>query len=453
MLAAESIVNPHQIYSYKVMQRDMEKLAEAYPDLISYESLGQTKYGRHLWAMKIGRGESVLFLNGSHHAREWLTTPLLMKMLDTYAAAYYNNTSISKYQVRDLLDKVSIWVVPMVNPDGVTLSQQGTAGLTPSLAKLLKKYNGNSTNFNHWKANMEGIDLNRQYPASWNTIRNSTSYPWYQNYKGKQPAQAKEVQMLMDFTYRIDPEVTVSYHSSGEILFWHFNTLSKNVARDKAMAIDLGNLTGYSLVRPEKNPSGGGYKDWFVQQFGRPGFTIEIGDYAGERSLPLSQFNTIWNENREVGLYTALRTYNLWLGKQKVQSVSQSLSLLGETSLYSYPGAKIAISSVSPQVLAITAQKGDWYEVSSDMGTGWVHPAPGMLTSVELLNGTALLQEAVLSYQYPDPFAPKISTVTPQTVQVTGRWEKWLLIHTESGDQWIDGHNIEVQESTAPATQ
>ncbi|MDR0270229.1 M14 family zinc carboxypeptidase, partial [Paenibacillus sp.] len=252
--ASTSIVNPNQIYSYSIMQKDIKRLAETYPDLISYESIGQTKYGRELWAVKLGRGESVLFLNGSHHAREWITTSLLMKMTDTYAAAYYNNTKISKYNVRELLDHVSIWFVPMVNPDGVTLSQQGTAGLSANLAKTLKQYNGNSTNFNRWKANMQGVDLNRQYPAKWNNIKNAKAYPWIQSYKGTQAAQALEVQSMMDFTYKIDPELSISYHSSGQTLFWHFNTPSKNLSRDKAIATELSKLTGYHLVKPEKSP-------------------------------------------------------------------------------------------------------------------------------------------------------------------------------------------------------
>ncbi|MFD1909200.1 M14 family zinc carboxypeptidase [Paenibacillus rhizoplanae] len=145
--AAANIVNPNQVYSYTIMQRDIERLAAEYPDLVSMESLGKSPYGRQLWAVKLGRGESVLFLNGSHHAREWMTSSLLMKLIDTYAQAYDTNVRIGNYNVRDLLDEVSIWVVPMVNPDGVTLSQQGTAGLPADLAQMLRKYNKNSTNF------------------------------------------------------------------------------------------------------------------------------------------------------------------------------------------------------------------------------------------------------------------------------------------------------------------
>lgn len=364
------------------MQRDIDRLAKAYPDLISYASLGQTKYGRELYAIKLGRGEATLFLNGSHHAREWMTTPLLMEMIDTYASAYTNHSTISTYNVRRLLDSVSIWIVPMVNPDGVTLSQQGTVGLSEELTATLRRNNGNSNNFTRWKANMQGIDLNRQYPAYWSHIKNSPTFPWYKNYKGTLPGQALEVQMMMDFTYGIDPEMTISYHSSGEIIFWHFRTLPQHLVRDKNIANGLNKLTGYALVKPEKNPSGGGYKDWFIEQFGRPGFTIEIGEYVGEKSIPLNQFNGIWAKNKDVGLYAAETTYSLWFEKQRVEYVQQPMNLLNETKLYDKIGANTGIH-LAPQQIETIARKGDWYKISTDLGVGWIQVYPGLLTTIE----------------------------------------------------------------------
>ncbi len=38
-----------------------------------------------------------------------------------------------------------------------------------------------------------------------------------------------------------------------------------------------------------------GYKDWFIQTWRRPGFTIEAG--IGKKPLPLSQFDEICRHN------------------------------------------------------------------------------------------------------------------------------------------------------------
>lgn len=442
--ASANIVNPNQVYSYTIMQRDIESLVTRYPDLVSSESLGATAYGRQLWAVKLGRGESALFLNGSHHAREWMTSSLLMKMIDSYAQAYDNNETIGGYHVRSLLDEVSIWFVPMVNPDGVTLSQQGTAGLSVDVAQMLRQYNGNSSNFNRWKANMQGIDLNRQYPANWNSIKNASLYPWYQNYKGKKPGEAAEVKMMMNFTERIDPEVTISYHSSGEIVFWHFNTISSTLNRDKAIARSLAGLTGYSLVAPEKNPSGGGYKDWFIQKYHRPGFTIEIASYAGEGSVPLKQFSGIWSENKAVGLYSAGQSYSLWLAKQKAQYLQESMGLLAETELYVKIGASAGGTRVLPQKLHVIARKGDWYQVQAAEGLGWIHPSPGKLAVIEEISANASWSNRIPAYQYPDAYSPKVTFLDPQTVAVSGRYGTWLRASTPGGTWWIDGRKVTI---------
>nr|WP_052410103.1 M14 family zinc carboxypeptidase [Paenibacillus durus] len=421
------------------MQRDIEKLAAAYPDLVSVQTLGKTAYGRELWAVKLGRGESVLFLNGSHHAREWMTTTLLMKMIDTYAQSYDLDKPVGPYDVREILDHVSIWIVPMVNPDGVTLSQQGTVGLPKETAALLKRYNRGSANFIRWKANMQGLDLNRQYPANWSTMTNAVNFPNYQNYRGIKPVQAPEVKMMMDFTYKIDPDITVSYHSSGGIIFWNFHTLPANLPRDREIATSLARLTGYSLVRPEKNPSGGGYKDWFIQEFGRPGFTIEIGKYAGEGSLPLSAFGNIWAENRRVPLYTASQAYKLWLKRQSVQILNRKMSLLTETPVYPGAGAAVSSSVIAPQEVLTLARKGDWYRIQTESGAGWIHPAPGHFGIVEEIDAEADIKLKTALRKYPDAFAPKVAFVSQRSVKVTGRFGTWLRVASGEGKWWIDG--------------
>lgn len=442
-----NIVNPGQIYSYSITERDIKSLAAKYPGLITYQSLGKSTYGRELWAVQLGRGEAVLFMNGSHHAREWMTTTVLMKMLDSYAQAYVQDQTVGSYKMRDLLNNVSIWMVPMVNPDGVTLAQQGTAGLPKSLASTLVGYNGGSTNFKRWKANMQGIDLNRQYPANWSTIRNPARYPSYQNYNGVKPAQAPETRLMMDFTYTLDPEMTISYHSSGEIVFWNYNTLAANLARDKKIAADVGRLTGYSLVKAEKNPSGGGYKDWFIQEFGRPGLTIEIGAYAGNGPLPLSAFNGVWAENKEVGAYSAGVSYDLWFKKQTLQQVGISMMQFTQTAVYSGTGNSPVIGSLQPQEVFVIARKGNWYQINYGSGVGWIRPAPGTLAVVEPVEATAALNTQATLYKYPDLLSPKAGILLPQQLHVQGRAGNWLLVSGLNGALWIDGTSLTLEEA------
>ncbi len=309
--ASKTIVNPNKTYTYTQMGKDITTLKKAYPDLVQVKTIGASEYGRKIYAVGLGKGSTNVFINGSHHAREWLTTSLNMYMIEKYAAAYKGNKKISGYNAKSLLNSSTIWFVPMVNPDGVTLQQQGLKAFPKSTHKAIIKMNNGSKNFKRWKANAKGIDLNRQYKADWGKIKNSPKSPSYKNYKGKAPESAKEVKAVVKFVNQINPEMTVAYHSSGRILYWNYKQSKTNYNRDHVYAKKIGKMTGYSLVYPGKNPSGGGFSDWFISTKKRPSFTPEIGKPAGETNLPVSQFSQIWKENQGVGLYVAQESIKL----------------------------------------------------------------------------------------------------------------------------------------------
>ncbi len=310
--ASRSIVDATATYTYDRMTRDIQTLAQTYPDLIEYRSIGKTKYGRDIWAVGLGKGTATIFINGSHHAREWLTTTLNMTMIEQYAAAYTANRPYEGYNARAILDKTTIWFVPMVNPDGVTLQQLGLSAFPASVHSALIRMNGGSTNFKRWKANPQGIDPNRQYDSYWATLEANIAYPFWRNHKGTAPVQTPENKAIVRFTYEIDPEIAVSYHSAGRIIYWSFHTLPANLPRDKRLANLFSQTTGYRLMPQRSDSSGGGYTDWFITTFNRPAFTPEIGIKSGETNLPVSAFPEEWRRNKKIGLWLAQEGYTLW---------------------------------------------------------------------------------------------------------------------------------------------
>ncbi|MBS4218967.1 M14 family metallocarboxypeptidase [Bacillus sp. FJAT-49711] len=312
-----NIVNPLKVYSYSNMINDIKKLQKAYPDLITYKVIGKSEYGRNIYAVSIGNGKPTTFINGAHHAREWITTNLNMYMLEQYAKAYYKKQKIQGYNVKSILNSTTIWFVPMVNPDGVTLQQQGLKAFPKSDHASLIKMNEGSKDFKRWKANAKGIDLNRQYDAGWKTIHSSPKAPSYKNFKGYSPASAAEVKAILKFDKEIDPEIAVAYHSSGKLLYWNYKQDAARYKRDHVYANVIGKMTGYALMYPGPNPSGGGYTDWFIQARKRPGFTPEIATYVYESSPPLSEFNGAWRENQAVGLYVAQESVKLYAARKK----------------------------------------------------------------------------------------------------------------------------------------
>ncbi|MCM3716429.1 stalk domain-containing protein [Alkalihalobacillus oceani] len=305
-------MNPKQVYSYAQMERDMKKLAERYPDLIEYHVIGTSEFGRPIYAITLGNGMSTSYINGSNHAREWITTNLTMYMIDQYAQAYQQRRSIGGYDVKTLLDKHRIWFVPMLNPDGVMIQQQGLTSVPQGEVASVMVMNQNSSNFKRWKANGKGVDLNRQFNANWNNLANSPGGPSFANYKGKTPHSASEVKAVLELTEEIRPEMAVSYHSSGQILFWNFHQQGAQLIRDRTHARALSQMTGYRLMGEPGATGGGGYTDWFIQQYKKPAFTPEVSPYVGATNVPLANFDRIWQENRLVGLYVARESQKMF---------------------------------------------------------------------------------------------------------------------------------------------
>ncbi|MGE7603936.1 M14 family zinc carboxypeptidase [Peribacillus sp. NPDC097675] len=315
--SAQSIVNPNQTYSTTKLLNDIKKLEKSYPGLVKKKVIGKSEYGRNIYAVSLGKGESTVFIHGSHHAREWITTNLTMNMIDKYAAAYKSNTNINGYNVKKLLNNTTIWFVPMVNPDGVTLQQSGLKNFPAKDHAKIIKMNAGSQNFKRWKANAKGVDLNRQYSPNWNSLGGPKS-PYYKNYNGPKVASASETKAVLSFVDKIDPEMAIAYHSSGQIIFWKYQQTGSRYAQDAKYAGKLSTITGYSLVKSKS--FGGGFSDWFSNVEKKPAFTIEVSPAVGETHVPLKNYAKIWSQNASIGLYTAQEGFKLFDTRNTIAS-------------------------------------------------------------------------------------------------------------------------------------
>ncbi|MGE7183522.1 M14 family zinc carboxypeptidase [Peribacillus sp. NPDC006672] len=288
-----------KVYSPEWMEMDLQRIQNQYE--LDVQIIGQTEKGKDIKAVKLGKGKKSILLVGSHHGREWLSSKLLMSMLEDYAAAYRAGKPVGGYPSGSL-DGVSIWFIPMLNPDGVSIQQGDLSNLNILEKAAVWKMNRYSKNWSRWKANAKGIDLNRQYPSGWKEVMSHEKKPSYQFYKGEKPLEAAEVKALAHFTREIDPLLAVSYHTSGREIFWHYKNKRENMVRDYGIAKKTSELTGYELTFPEKEAVGSGFTDWFITEFHRPGMTIELSYLVDETNPPSSVFPEEWKRNRSVGI-------------------------------------------------------------------------------------------------------------------------------------------------------
>lgn len=287
-----------QMYTYKRMKKDLLSIANEYD--LEVRTFGKSEFGRDLLAVKIGRGEKTVLITGSHHGREWLSTHIIMEMINQYASAYKNAKPFSAHNP-EILDDVAIWFIPMVNPDGVTIQQKGISSFPFLLQEIYIDLNEGNADFSRWKANGLGVDLNRQYPAGWDYIEGDTPYASYSHFKGEKPLESKESRALALFTKTIDPLTAAAYHTSGRELYWYYFNSFKHLQRDYGLIEKISEKTGYTISYPPFNATGGGYTDWFIQTYERPAVTIELSYLVEDTNPPLDVFQEEWKRNKEIG--------------------------------------------------------------------------------------------------------------------------------------------------------
>lgn len=287
------------IFSSDVLYENLNTLKSMYPFLIT-GSAGKSVLGKDIPYVRIGRGQKEVFYSASIHANEWITSIVLLEFLYEYCSAFQNNSTIWGFSARRLFETVSIYIMPMVNPDGVDLV---TGAIRPNSAEY-KQAQKIASNFpdipfvDGWKANIRGIDLNLQFPAGWQNAREikyaqGFTQPAPRDFVGYGPLTEPEALAIYNFTLRHNFRLILSYHSQGEVIYWQFQNYNPPGAF--FIGTQFANVSGYSLESTPYNSSFAGYKDWFIQNYNRPGYTIEVG--LGTNPIPITQFDKIYTDN------------------------------------------------------------------------------------------------------------------------------------------------------------
>jgi g-D-glutamyl-meso-diaminopimelate peptidase len=156
-------------------------------------------------------------------------------------------------------------------------------------------------NFKNWNANFRGVDLNHNFDADWENLHNKEKAlgivgPSKSRFGGYKPHSEPETVALVDLCRNVNIRHTLALHSQGEVIYWSFG--KKEIPRSKRMAEILATSSGYALDVPINIATGGGFKDWFIKEFSRPGFTVEIG--KGENPLPIDDAVKIYEKIKEM---------------------------------------------------------------------------------------------------------------------------------------------------------
>lgn len=297
-----------EMYTYDEMVKDIRKINALYGDLfLKTEIQGRTFDGRSLYHITVGSSTASkhILITGAIHGREYITAQLVMKQMLELCKKYENSAEVYKdVSWKDLLKDTAVHFVPMINPDGVTISQLGLAGLKHRVTRqeIYRIYELDEAvelvpYLRQWKANAKGVDLNRNFDALWEEYV-GVQHPSSDRYKGTAPLCEVESKALADLTEQFEFERVINYHTQGQVIYWYFGQEGELRNTSEQFAQSISEITGYRLNSNFSALDPAGYKDWALDKKKIPSLTVEVG--YGSNPVVAEQFPEIVEQNQDV---------------------------------------------------------------------------------------------------------------------------------------------------------
>lgn len=260
--------------------------------------IGFSLMNKPLLCARIGRGKKQVLYSAAHHGNEWITALLLTRFLKAVCQGLQEHGTLLKRQLHNLFEEVTLFALPLINPDGADL-----AGGTLTEGEFFAHAESIAAKYpfipfpRGWKANIRGVDLNLQYPADWQEVkRRKTSLgfssPAPRDFPGLNPISEPESQALFRFTKEHSFDFIIALHTQGAVIYDRYKGYAPNGTYPLVKKMSYS--SGYPLESTPAESDGGGYKDWFISAFDKPGITVECG--LGESPLPLSQLDAIYTQ-------------------------------------------------------------------------------------------------------------------------------------------------------------
>jgi carboxypeptidase T len=255
---------------YNAIAGHLRELAELAPDRAELEAIGSSLDSRPIWALRIGhraRGATPMLIDGTQHAREWISAMVSTCVADRLIRDYDRDPAIKAF-----VDRTELWVVPVVNPDG---------------------YQYTWSTDRYWRKNRRdrhGVDLNRNFSIAWGGD-GSSSRKGSEVYRGEREFSEPESAALRDLAKREHVALHVDFHAFGQLILYPWGyTAQPTRDRDRfaaigdriASAMYAAHGTRYTLMSAaELYPASGIASDWSYGDAGATSFTIELRPKRG----------------------------------------------------------------------------------------------------------------------------------------------------------------------------
>ncbi len=339
------IVDTSDTYYLDRIYSDIDELCSIYKNILSKVIIGKSVEGRDIVALKLSsrkdkilhcvqndnKNESLYYAQddtteaafnktpsvlivGGIHAREDFSVMLCMKMIDYYCNYYIEAKNFDGFDVKNIIDKVTMYFVPVANPDGLNIVHNGLeSSANYNKLKDIKIWGEDHT---YWKANANGVDLNKNFDdGNWDirTCVPGTDVPCSDRFKGYAPNSEPETLALVNFCNEHNLTLMCSYHCSGNCTFWaDSGTHDMFNGIDEKIMDELSSKYIYRKTKISQDPKiyGCGFENWFRARMKRPGFCIELSPFVeGGKQHPDNMFDElVWQHAKTTGLFFAEKT-------------------------------------------------------------------------------------------------------------------------------------------------
>lgn len=290
-------------YDYFERQKAIKMLCDKYNFIKSFP-IGKSCLGREITALKMGSSDSYCLITAATHGSERITATVLLMFIEQLCRAYKQGKCIEGLDVRRGMIGRGVIFIPCVNPDGCDISLLGALACGEKTEYITNLCRGE---YSKWNANFRGVDLNHNFDAGWQDLRKKEISlgivgPGPTRYGGIRPHSEPETIALVNLCRKVEIRHVLALHSQGEVIYWSYG--DKVSDKSRKMAEIMATTSGYALDVPINIATGGGFKDWFIKEFDRPGFTVEIG--KGKNPLPAADAFRIYKQVRELLLLTCI---------------------------------------------------------------------------------------------------------------------------------------------------
>jgi len=315
-----------QLYSYDTMCEDLSELRQLYGNAMKLNVIGSTKAKRNIFEIVIGNPEKakkhIFFVAGICGA-EYMSTLMCMKQAE-YCLCYYDTGNYNGFAYRELGENVAIHVIPMLNPDGVMISEEHLTGVEkePDIVSDLKKWyerdsgkGGTSLDIDNYLmfyyANANGVDLRRNFNYQWSQIISAEEepVPSSKDYRGKEPASEPETRAVLAQLSGYQPDLVVAYHTTGSKIEYRYGQEEKVLSDAKQYAQKLADIMNYEVNKESVGPAGyGSLEGYCNHELGIPALSVYLG--TGSTPLSLNEFKAISDACRESWAVLQIAVFN-----------------------------------------------------------------------------------------------------------------------------------------------